>query len=322
LCQYAAGHRNGGRRDEVEVFRVRRGAAGPVHGARQRDRAINYHRLGRERARSYNVVRSIISRLPTRDTRPRVVMAINKPFRRNARPFINGTYNTGAASVAYVMHPKFANDAEQYVRAFLILQKDIQELFEYIEPSDNNLPCHSYRGHALLMRLCIEVEANFKAILIENSYGKRGNLNIGDYLKIDSSHRLSSYEIKMPVWHGTANIRKPFLPWQTTNPLPWYQAYNRAKHDRHTHFEDAKFEHVVDAMCGLVAVIASQFIQEDFSPLIRMVRSDAPGAGFQLAIGNYFLVRFPDDWPDSEKYEFDWYTNLQNDLDPFENIQF
>jgi hypothetical protein len=56
-------------------------------------------------------------------------MAITKPFRRNARPFINGTYNTGAANVAYVKHPQYANDAQQYVRAFLLLQKDIQELF-------------------------------------------------------------------------------------------------------------------------------------------------------------------------------------------------
>jgi hypothetical protein len=51
-------------------------------------------------------------------------MAINRPFRRNCRPFIGGGYNWGAgAGAVYMKHPKFAKDAAQYVRAFLLLQK-------------------------------------------------------------------------------------------------------------------------------------------------------------------------------------------------------
>ena len=143
-------------------------------------------------------------------------------------------------------------------------------------------------------------------------------------MKINLSHRLSSYEIKMPFWYGTTtHISRPFSEWATRkNALPWYQAYNSSKHDRHKHFEDATFLHIVDAMCGLVAIISSQFIQEDFNLLVRHVRSGVPGEGFQLAIGNYFLVRFPEDWPDAEKYQFDWYDNLRNHPDPFQQIQF
>jgi hypothetical protein len=37
------------------------------------------------------------------------------------------------------MHPKFAVDPHHYVRAFLVLQKDLLELFDYIEPADKNL---------------------------------------------------------------------------------------------------------------------------------------------------------------------------------------
>jgi hypothetical protein len=168
------------------------------------------------------------------------------------------------------------------------------------------------------MRLCIEIEANFKAILNENGYRKRDNLNIGDYVKINPSHRLSSYEIKMPIWYGMGDIRKPFLPWATGNPLPWYQAYNYAKHDRHKHFADATFAHTIDAMCGLVAVITSQFIQEDFGQFTYWVTPQ----DFQMTIGHYFLVRFPDDWPDSEKYQFDWHDVIQKDPQPFQQITF
>lgn len=55
------------------------------------------------------------------------------------------------------------------MRAFLLVQKDLQELFDYVEPADKKLCCYSYRIHELLMRTCIEVKANCKAILSENA---------------------------------------------------------------------------------------------------------------------------------------------------------
>lgn len=113
-----------------------------------------------------------------------------------------------------------------------MIQKDLQLLFDYIEPSDRNLDCFSYRILELLIRTCIEVEANCKAILVENGYAKTGRLTMKDYKKIDVSHRLSSYEIGLPVWSGTKKIRHPFKNWSNGDTLNWYSAYNATKHDR------------------------------------------------------------------------------------------
>ena len=57
-----------------------------------------------------------------------------------------------------------------------------------------NAVAFSYRIHALLMRTCIEVEANFKAILEENTFTPPPNrsLNMTDYRKVDATHHLSS----------------------------------------------------------------------------------------------------------------------------------
>ncbi len=104
-------------------------------------------------------------------------MAIAKPYRRTVRPFVGGDYATGG-TWAYVMHPKFAVDPQHYVRAFLIIQKDLLELFDYIEPADKNLASYSFRVHELLLRVCVEVEANCKAVLKENGYAKLGMWNI------------------------------------------------------------------------------------------------------------------------------------------------
>lgn len=246
-------------------------------------------------------------------------MSILKPFRRTCRQFSDGAYsNTGRTG--YVCHPKFASSPEHYIRAFLLIQKDLIELFDYIEPSFKNLDCYSYRVHEILMRVCIEVEANCKAILAENAYRRLGDWNMRDYKKLNATHHLASYQISFPLWHGDLSVRRPFSEWQSGTTLAWHDAYNATKHDRYKEFERANFRHLTDAVAGLVALLASQFHTFDFSKTDYLL-AWGPSDGFEVALGNYFLVKFPDDWTAHEKYEFDWST-LSSDADPFQNLQF
>jgi len=97
-------------------------------------------------------------------------MSHTKPFHRNFRGFVVGS-NSGYSQWAYVVDRAYAEAPEHYVRAFMIIQNDLQKLFEYVEPADENLGTYSYRIHELFMRSCIELEANFKAILRENIFG-------------------------------------------------------------------------------------------------------------------------------------------------------
>lgn len=77
------------------------------------------------------------------------------------------------------------------------------------------------------MRTCIEIEANFKAILIENGYIPSMNnfgkpiYNINIYKKINKTHRLSSYEVILPIWNGSRKLWKPFDAWNGNGALPW-----------------------------------------------------------------------------------------------------
>lgn len=249
-------------------------------------------------------------------------MPVDRPYRRTCRQFTDGSYAEGGRW-QYMVHSKYAQSPEHYVRAFLLLLKDLQVLFDYVEPADRNLNCYSYRIHALLLRACVEVESNCKAILIENGYKKEGDMNIKDYIKIDTTHRLSSYQVKIPIWNGEKNIRSPFFPWASKKPLPWYQAYNTTKHDRHLKFEEATFEHLLDASCGLLLILSAQFGTNDFSPADAFIALEDSGHGDEMesGIGGYFRVRFPRDWPDEMKYDFDW-QKLKNESDPFQTIDY
>jgi hypothetical protein len=246
------------------------------------------------------------------------INGVTKPYKRTARAFMNGDYYEGLFT--YLRHPAFAKDGVMYIRAFMLLQKDLQTLFEYIEPADQNLQCYSFRIQELLLRTCVEAEANFKAVLRENEYrpGTENKWNMKDYSKIDRSHHLSSFEVKLPVWHGQKGTRKPFQPWAVGRALPWYRAYNDTKHDRHEGFTKATFDHLIDAICGLVAVLSAQFVWESERKPSEWL--DSP-IDFVVGVGRYFSVRFPGDWKPEDRYNFrdEWHT-LEREADPFQTF--
>ena len=250
-------------------------------------------------------------------------MSVTRPYKRTCRQFVDGRYSEGGRW-QYICHPQFAVEPGQFIRAFELIQKDLHNLFDYVEPAESNLPCYSYRIHELLVRTCIEIEANCKVILLENGYASAGDLNMGDYRKLNPTHRLSSYQVQLPLWHGAGAVRTPFAAWAVTGqPLAWYQAYHAVKHDRHQSFDQASFKNLLDAVCGLVAILGAQFHTEDFSPALRglALSEGGPSGGFDVAIGDYFHIKFPTDWPAADQYDFDW-QKLRNDPAPIQNLTF
>lgn len=143
---------------------------------------------------------------------------------------------------------------------------------------------------------------------------------------VNRSHRLSSYEVRIPGWKGAGNIRQPFAAWAANNSLSWYQAYNKSKHNRHEFFPMATFEALTDAMCGLVVVLSAQFYNEDYSPVEKSLSLGASYSydtddEMESAIGNFFRVKFPLDWPEEECYDFDW-KELAKVANPFEQFDY
>lgn len=261
-------------------------------------------------------------------------MGVDRPYRRTVRQFVEGEYNGNGrgGSWKYIKHPQYAESPEHYIRAFLLIQKDMQEIFDFVEPADANLKCYSFRIHEIFIRACVEVEANCKAILKENGYTKNSDLNMTDYKKIEQSHRLSSYSVRLPIWHGTENERRPFDSWSDPsskkNSLPWYSDYHSIKHDRPAAFEKASFKNMIDAVSGLVVLLSAQFLASDspervcpMNTVRNSVRNNVSDDDTELAIGDYFRIQFPDDWPVKERYDFDWYQ-LKNEDDPFQQYPY
>lgn len=246
-------------------------------------------------------------------------MPVLKPYHRCVRPWPDGSYTSGGRS-GYVRHPSYAKNPEYLIRAFMLLQEDLQRLFEYVEPADTNSSVYSYRCLELLIRACGEAEANFRAVLEANG-DMREKKTMVQYKKLEKTHRLSSYRVKLPYWTGTRRVRCPFECFARNQSPEWFKAHHGAKHNREREFSSANLDNAVDAVSSVLVLLSSQFATDDFGPgPVYLALSDGRRTdGFEPAIGGYFSVSFPDDWPDSDCYSFEW-KDLEEERSPFQKL--
>ena len=234
-------------------------------------------------------------------------MPILLPFVRTVRQLTGGSYKSGWNS-NYIKHPDYAKSPERYIHSFLLIQNDLFKLFEYVDPSDKNKLTYSYRIHELFMRVCMEIEANCKAILKENGYTKKPeNMNMKDYCLIEKTHKLSEYQVSLPRWEGKFGIYYPFEKWALNEELGWYKYHNYSKHDIHANFKHSNIKNLIEATCGLVALLSSQFLDEDFSGADPKLILEGYGDHMESAIGGIFRVKYPV-MKNDERYNFDWVT--------------
>ena len=83
----------------------------------------------------------------------------------------------------------------------------------------------------------------------------------------------------------------------------------------------ATFENMLDAISGLLIVLSSQFFTHEFSPSDMFISWDGPDDDMESAIGSYFRIKFPTDWPEEQRYDFNW-QELKNDKEPFVSIDY
>lgn len=229
----------------------------------------------------------------------------DKPFYRTVRQMIGGGYIDNGFS-AYIKDPEFAPGGEYDIRSYLIIQEEFIKILEYIEPSASNSGAYSLQLRNLLMRICTEVESNLKSILEANGYQSeraQDQWTMTDYSKVNQSHLLSDYIVYLPIWDGDKK-RKPFASWAKNEKLEWYQAYNNTKHARGKNLTFANLGNVVEAMSGLVALIAAQFYTVEPIDGPQYLEVSNGWSNKEHAIGGYFAVEFPEMPPD-ERYSLD-----------------
>lgn len=246
-------------------------------------------------------------------------MPIDKPYHRIWRPFLNFKgyivdmfeADKKGDNLKYLDSDTYADQAESYAlvdAAHRILQ-DLNQLFYYVEPCDDNCNMYSHRIYELFLRTATEFEANCKAILQANLYNKKGNINITDYYKINKATKLSGYKISFTRWQGE-KMWMPFDDWNKEviddkgkiiiPPLSWYQAYNKVKHNRQQKFSEANLGNLMNAVAGLICILHAQMGDRVGNVDIN----EASNSQF-IVDTNTFHLEAPE-FPEDEQYSFVW----------------
>ena len=148
-------------------------------------------------------------------------------------------------------------------QALLLLIQRLDELLLYVEPTAQSLTAHSHKARELLILACTEVEAQWKhhvqrGGLTAQQYGFTTN----DYVKLLTPLHLAEYEITLPRYKEIPPTR-PFLGWSTvpgpTQTLPWYDAYNKTKHDARAQFSAASVFSCIQAIAANIVMFSVRF---------------------------------------------------------------
>lgn len=241
-------------------------------------------------------------------------MAIGKPYFRIYRPIKNSNHPD------YLEDFRFSSDRFNYIHAYGIIQSDLKNIFDFIAPHDDSLSIYSYRIYELLLRASTEFETNCKAILYANGYSN-GILNIKDYFKINKATKLNEYQVFINIWLPKPLTVSPFESWDSESfkPLPWYQEYNKVKHDRGNDFKYANLKNLILSVSGLLVILYSQYSFLSFDPFQPQSLTDTI-TGNESTMGSLFSIKSPV-WTDDEKYMFSW-NDLKQEPMPFEKYSF
>lgn len=153
------------------------------------------------------------------------------------------------------------NDFLQDSRAYQNIQSSLDELFNYIEPSEINFLSHGHKIRELLIIACTEVEYLLQKMLVENGYTEKEMYTTRDYIKCKDILKLDSFAVQLNQY-PTLGVFKPFFQWDSSSPtrsLSWYKAYNAVKHNRGDNIAQANMKNLLNAVSAIHILLESQY---------------------------------------------------------------
>jgi hypothetical protein len=165
---------------------------------------------------------------------------------------------------------------QSFVALKLILVK-MQDVFESVEPAQDNLQAYGHKIRELLLLASMEVEASWAAVLKANGYIKP-RLSTNDYVKLLVPMLLDSHGLTLSSYPDFPSFQ-PFKDWHAAAPtqsLAWYDAYNQTKHNREEFLKAATLEKAIHAVGAATIMFYAQFgfrvsIGDERIPFIRNV---------------------------------------------------
>ncbi|MBI4752158.1 MAG: hypothetical protein HY774_27030 [Acidobacteria bacterium] len=131
---------------------------------------------------------------------------------------------------------------------FLSIEQDAIGLSRYIEFCKQNYKTYSIEIARILMASTQEIDVLMKQLCQQTGLSAS---NEGDYRRHIATQfpKLPNIEINLPRYELSFT---PFEEWANNKTPVWWTANNKVKHQRHTHYEYASLENLLNSLCGLM----------------------------------------------------------------------
>lgn len=204
----------------------------------------------------------------------RMVLRPGEYFPRMARPHAFATQPLLYAPPLDAERAYIANSRSQLT----ILLRRLETICQTIQPSEKNLEAYGHEIRNLLILASTEVEMHWRGIIFANGETE-SRLSSRAYSRLIEPLRLAEYVVAFRDYPDLVPIR-PFEGWSKADPtasLPWYDAYNGAKHNRELEFERATLRATFAAVSGCLSLVVAQFGPTALSAeLAQMVTIETP----------------------------------------------
>jgi len=188
-----------------------------------------------------------------------------KPMDIEVGQAVEGVWRPGIAEFDDVLKALKCTETDVHLseQALRILLNKLDDLLLYIEPDNQHLNVFSHMTRELLILACTELENGWKY------YMDKGNVQpmngrtytTKDYVQLTTKLYLKDYQFILRSYSNLPPIR-PFESWHLANPtvsIAWYDAYNKTKHDRGTHFSEATLWHAINAVVACMVIHCVRF---------------------------------------------------------------
>lgn len=136
---------------------------------------------------------------------------------------------------------------------FISLEDDLLRLARFVEPTTANFGTYSLELARLLFAAASEVDVVAKQLCRKLKPTSRAS-SIGRYkIEVLSAYpQMVEAEVKIPRYGLTLT---PWSQWAVEESPLWWQAYNKVKHHRDSHFHGASLKNALNALSGLFVLL-------------------------------------------------------------------
>jgi hypothetical protein len=176
-----------------------------------------------------------------------------------------GAWRPGLFHTDEVMQGLAASNVELRLaeQVLLLLVQRLDELLLFVEPTAATLATYGHKQRELLILACTDVENYWKHYMRRAAINApKGGFTTNHYIRLRNALSLAEFEVSLPRYPAVPPVR-PFLSWarapSPTTTLPWYDAYQKTKHDRDTHFAEASLWNCIQAVAANVVLFSTRF---------------------------------------------------------------